>query len=95
MKIDNTSMFFNSTIQDGTATAAWGTSVGQSQRNGYKINTEIEGITDLLVGMTYKLKSDKENLDIREGSNTRELLMFSVFDKVYINNELINDVKFI
>lgn len=95
MKIDNTSMFFNSTIQDATATAAWGTSIGQSQRNGYKINTEIDGITDLLVGMTYKLKSDKENLDIREGSNTRELLMFSVFDKVFINNELIHDVKFI
>ena len=35
MKIDNTSMFFNATIKDGTATAAWGTAAGQSQKNGY------------------------------------------------------------
>jgi hypothetical protein len=95
MKIDNTSMFFNATIKNGTATAAWGTAVGQSQKNGYKINTEVDGLSDLLIGMTYKINTDVVNLDISAGSKSRELLLFSVFDKVFINGDLLNNVSFI
>jgi hypothetical protein len=95
MKIDNTSMFFNATIKDGTATAAWGTAAGQSQKNDYKINTDVDGLIDLLIGMNYKIKTDVSKLDISAGSKSRELLLFSVFDKVYINNEIIDNVSFI
>jgi hypothetical protein len=95
MKIDNTSLFFNATIKDGTATAAWGTAVGQSQKNGYKINTEVEGLLDLLIGMNYKIKTDISNLDISAGSRSRELLYFSIFEKIYINDELLENESFI
>ena len=95
MKIDNTSLFFNATIQDGTATAAWGTSVGQSQKNGYKFNNEIEGLSDFILGMNYKIKTDIDNLDISEGSRTRELLLFAVFDKVFINSTQLEHTSFI
>jgi hypothetical protein len=95
MKIDNTSLFFNASIQDGTATAAWGTSVGQSQKNEYKFNTEIDGLSDLIIGMNYKIKTDFDNLDISEGSRTRELLFFSVFNKVFINNNYLEETSFI
>lgn len=95
MKIDNTSMFFNASIKDGTATAAWGTAAGQSAQNGYKIKTDLDGLIDILIGMNYKIKTDKNNLDISKMSSSRELLMFSIFDKVFINNIQLDDTSFI
>jgi len=95
MKIDNTSLFFNASIKDGTATAAWGTSVGQSQRNGYRFNTEIAGLHEIIIGLNYKIRTDSENLDISEGSKSRELLFFSIFDKIFINDNLVHDSSFI
>lgn len=85
MRIDITSFFFNTTIPGATATAAWGTSAGQSKLDGYKIKTETYGLVDLLIGMNYKICSDLENLDISKMSKNRELLFFSIFDKVFIN----------
>jgi MoxR-like ATPase len=97
MKVDNTSIFFKAPLEEGQkgGTAAWGTSVGQSKRDGYKIDTTKEGIIDFLIGMNYKIKTDSNNLDISDGSKSRELLMFSVFDKVYINNILLTNKSFI
>lgn len=40
MKVDVTSMFFNSSIRGGTATPAWGTSIGQNASKSCKIETE-------------------------------------------------------
>lgn len=91
MKIDITSMFFNSSIEGQTATPAWGTSIGQSTSKKCRIETDKEGIVDMVIGMTYKTKTDTENLDITSGSKNRELLMFSVFDKIYINGKQIID----
>jgi hypothetical protein len=85
MRIDITSFFFNTTIPGATATAAWGTSAGQSKLDGYKIKTETYGLVNLLIGMNYKICSDIENLDISKMSKNRELLFFSIFDKVFIN----------
>lgn len=85
MRIDITSFFFNTTIPGATATAAWGTSAGQSKLDGYKIKTETYGLVDLLIGMNYKVCSDIEYLDISKMSKNRELLYFSIFDKVFIN----------
>lgn len=87
MRIDITSFFFNTTIPGATATAAWGTSAGQSKLDGYKIKTETYGLVDLLIGMNYKVCADKENLHIPKMSKNRELLYFSIFDKIFINGQ--------
>lgn len=55
MKVDVTSMFFNSSIKGGTATAAWGTSIGQNASKSCKIETEKDGVIDFIIGMTYNL----------------------------------------
>lgn len=85
MRIDITSFFFNTTIPDATATAAWGTAVCfQDKEKAYKIKDNDLGLVDLMIGMNYKVCSDIENLDISK-MKTSELLFFSIFDKVYIN----------
>ncbi|QOJ28706.1 MAG: hypothetical protein HRU80_07360 [Ignavibacteriales bacterium] len=84
MKIDNTSLFFNSSIKDATATAAWGTSVGQSKKNGYKLDTDKEGLKDVIYGMTYNIKP-ADSLKATEMSENRELLYCSIFSKVFVN----------
>ena len=97
MKIDNTSMFFNASIDGGTATAAWATSVGQSKNNGYRFNNDIPGLANFIIGLTYKIYNPSENevLDISKGSSSRELLYFSLFDKIFINGFYVEDTKFI
>ena len=94
MKIDNTSLFFNSTIVSGSATCAWSTSIGQSKRNKCRID-DSDAIKEFMVGMNYKIQTDQTNLDISHGSSSRELLFFSIFEKVFINNVKIDDAKFI
>ncbi len=85
MRIDITSFFFNTTIPDATATAAWGTAICiQDKEKTYKIKNNDAGIVDLMIGMNYKVCSDIENLDISK-MRSSELLFFSIFDKVYIN----------
>lgn len=49
MKVDVTSMFFNSSIKGGTATAAWGTSIGQNESKSCKIETEKDGVIDFIM----------------------------------------------
>ena len=94
MNVDITSMFFNSTVQ-GTATAAWGTSIGQSKSRHCRIDTDKYGVTDFVVGLTYKSKTDKENLDLSGGrSQNKEILSFSVFEKIYINNTKIDNSQY-
>lgn len=95
MRIDITSFFFNTTIEDGTATAAWGIAAGQSKLNRYKINTETNGLVDFIVGMNYKVYSDVENLDITKMSKKRELLYFSIFDKIFVNGIKVENYSFI
>ena len=88
MKIDITSMFFNSSIVGKTATAAWGTSVGR--QNPPCTLYETPEVVNILAGMLYCAKTDRENLFIDDMSNSRELVMFSVFNKIYVNGELID-----
>lgn len=88
MKIDITSMFFNSSIVGKTATAAWGTSVGR--QNPPCTLYETPEVVNILAGMLYCAKTNRENLFIDDMSNSRELVMFSVFNKVYVNGKLID-----
>ena len=94
MKVDVTSMFFNSSIEGKTATAAWGTSIGQNASKSCRIETGKEGVVDFVVGMTYKSTTNFESLDISKGSSNRKLLMLSSFDKVYINGNKLEDAKY-
>ena len=94
MKVDVTSMFFNSSIEGKTATAAWGTSIGQNASKSCRIETGKEGVVDFVIGMTYKSTTNFESLDISKGSSNRELLMLSSFDKVYINGNKLEDAKY-
>lgn len=94
MKIDITSMFFNSKIEGKTATAAWGTSIGQSKTNDCRIETKVPGVVDLVVGMTYKCRTDVSLLDKSKLSDSRELLLCSVFDKISVNEHQLYDSKY-
>jgi hypothetical protein len=95
MRIDLTSLFFNTSIKGATATVAWSTSVGQKKSNKYKIDKGRSGVVDLLIGMNYKINSDIKNLDIPLMSKNRELLYFSIFNKIYVNGIEIEDSSFI
>ena len=95
MKVDITSMFFNSSIEGQTATPAWGTSIGQSKSKGYRINDFKQEVVDVLIGMLYKSISDVENIDVSGGSSSREILTSSVFQDIYINNQKIENAQFV
>ena len=74
MKIDLTSMFFNSKIEGQTATAAWGTSV--SKQTAPCLIYENEDFNNIFSGMLFCSRTDVENLDIKGMSSSRELIMF-------------------
>ena len=93
MKIDLTSMFFNSKIEGQTATAAWGTSV--SKQTAPCLIYENEDFNNIFSGMLFCSKTDVENLDIKGMSSSRELIMFSIFNKIFVNGIEIKDRSFI
>lgn len=95
MTIDITSFFFNSSIEGGTATSAWATSVGQSKSKNCRIEDEKPGVLELLTGMLYKSIANKDEVDLSAGSQTREILLCSLFDKIFINNQQIEGASFI
>lgn len=57
MKIDVTTIFFNSVIDGGTATAPWCVSIGQGKDK--KINNDIVGLNEILDGLIYKSVADR------------------------------------
>lgn len=95
MKIDITSMFFNSKIEGQTATPAWGTSIGQNKSKGCRIDDFKQEVVDMVIGMTYKSISDRENLDVSKGSSDRDIIICSVFNDVYINNQRIDNAQYV
>ena len=95
MKIDITSMFFNSKIEGQTATPAWGTSIGQNKSKDCRIDDFKQEVVDMVIGMTYKSISDLENLDVSRGSSDRDIITCSVFKDLYINAQKIEDSQFV
>lgn len=87
-------MFFNSKIEGATATAAWGTSIGQNKTNGCRINVDTNGVTDFVIGLTYKSKTDTAKFEISGMSKNREILIFSVFSNVFINGAKLSDTSY-
>lgn len=92
MKVDITSMFFNSSIDGQTATPAWRTSLGQNKSKECRIETDVPGVIDIIVGMAYKAVSDISKLNMSGISGN--LLMCSVYDKIYVNSMLLPDVSY-
>ena len=103
MKIDITSLCFGFKIEkdNDSGTAAWATSIGQAPKGICYIDTNREGLDEIVYGMMYKSHSDFENLKVRdvegldkreEPRGDRERMMFSVFDNVYVNNKKVEGI---
>ena len=95
MKIDITSMFFNSRIEGQTATPAWGTSIGQNKSRACRIDDFKSEVVDMVIGMTYKSVADIDKLDVSKGSGNRDIITCSVFEDVYINNKKIDNSQYV
>ena len=95
MKIDITSMFFNSKIEGQTATPAWGTSIGQNRSRQCRIDDFKQEVVDMVIGMTYKSVVDLDKLDVSKGSADRDVISCSVFEDVFINNEKIENAQYV
>ena len=95
MRIDVTSMFFNSSIEGKTATPAWGTSIGQSKQRECRIDDFKPEVINMLVGMTYKCITDTTNLDVSKGSAKREILLCSLFTDIFVNNKKIENSQYV
>ncbi len=103
MKIDITSLCFGFKIKkdNDSGTAAWATSIGQAPKNICYIDTNRDGLDEIVYGMMYKSHSDFNNLKDRdvegldkkeEPRSDRERMMFSVFEDVYVNNKKVNGI---
>lgn len=103
MKIDITSLCFGFKIEkeNDSGTAAWATSIGQAPKDICYIDTERDGLGEIVYGMMYKSHSDFENLKVRdvaglekkeEPRSDRERMMFSVFEDVYVNNKKVEGI---
>ncbi len=103
MKIDITSLCFGFKIEkdNDSGTAAWATSIGQAPKGICYIDTNRDGLDEIVYGMMYKSHSDFKNLKVRdvvgldkkeEPRSDRERMMFSVFEDVYVNNKKVNGI---
>lgn len=103
MKIDITSLCFGFKIKkdNDSGTAAWATSIGQAPKNICYIDTNRDGLDEIVYGMMYKSHSDFNNLKVRdvvgldkkeEPRSDRERMMFSVFEDVYVNNNKVEGI---
>ena len=93
MKIDITSMFFNSKIEGKTSTAAWGTSI--SKQTPPCLVYDDEETTNIISGLLFCSNTDKEHWDVKGISGNREIILFSVFDKIYVNGKKVDNASFI
>lgn len=93
MKVDVTTIFFNSVIPEATATAPWCVSIGQGKKK--KINASIDGLQDILDGLIYKAVREQEFVDLSAGSKNNEYLLLSKFDKVFVNGSQINNLQMV
>lgn len=93
MKVDVTTIFFNSVIPGATATPPWCVSIGQGKEK--KINASIDGLQDILDGLIYKAVREQEFVDLSAGSKNNEYLLLSKFDKVFVNGSQINNLQMV
>jgi hypothetical protein len=85
MKLDLTSLSFNSILQDGVGTPSWGTALGQGE--GYNIT--VNGANDLLLGM-FNNRIDEAALE-HNLRGEKDVLIAACFKCVYINGLKISE----
>ena len=95
MRIDITSMFFNSRIEGQTATPAWGTSIGQNKTKECRIDDFKKDVVEIVIGMTYKSVSDLDKLDVSKSSSDRDIITCAVFNDVFVNNKKIDNAQYV
>ncbi len=96
MRIDLSSLMFNTILEEGVGTPSWGTALGQGR--GYRITFENHG--KFMTGMFYSQVEDTSLFYIpvgRSGNQTDDyqVQMISMFNKVYVNDTLINGASFV
>lgn len=94
MNLDLASFAFGCTLIEGTGTPPWGTALGQ-QKPDYEF--KHEGCQELIVGMVYNsVPRQQVCLPLGKGGNivsgveAPNILLTSVFHKVYVNDVRIN-----
>ena len=100
MRIDFATLAFGYVVKVGGGTPNWATSLGQGKD--YKINEDPD-IDELLKGMVYTSVSlSKVTSKIGKGGKTMSgnaeespIIVASCFPRVYINDELIYDTKYV
>jgi len=100
MRIDFATLAFGYRVKVGGATPNWATSLGQGKD--YKINTNPE-IDEMLKGIVYSSvplskvtsKIGKGGRVVSGDSEESPIILASVFSKVYINDVLIEDGKYV
>lgn len=100
MRLDFKSLAFGYELENGGGTPAWETALGQGA--GYKLKDNSE-IDELVKGMVYKAVAPK-TISFKKGKGGKTvcgdneaagLVISAVFDKVYINEQEIQNGKFI
>lgn len=100
MKIDFATLAFGHKIKVGGSTPNWATALGQGKE--HKINNDAE-IDELLKGMVYSaVPLEKVSTKIGKGGNVvfgnvenSPVVLAALFQKVYVNDVLIDDGKYI
>ena len=100
MRIDFATLAFGYIVKVGGGTPNWATSLGQGKE--YKINNNSD-IDELLKGMIYtSVPLSKVTSKIGKGGRTisgnadeSPIVIASLFSKVYINDELIHDGRYV
>ncbi len=100
MRIDFASLAFGYSVKSGGNTPNWAISLGQGKE--YKINSS-KGMDELIKGMVYSsVPLSKVATKIGKGGKTvygniadSPIIVASVFQKVYINDALINNGRFV
>lgn len=100
MRIKNTAFVYNVTV-NGSSNCDWGTDIGQ----GVKHTFTLEGFPEIVNAMVYYKIDDVENIKVILGKGNRtlkpfseyddQLVLASLFPKVYLNDILLKGQKFI
>jgi len=94
MKLDLGSLMFNATISSGSGTPSWGTALGQNQD--YKF--DFNNMEEFLTSMMYNKVNDSEvECPLGKGGSSEnyEVVISSLFNKIYVNGNFINNSKYV